>query len=160
VRSLVAGMDANLPLFGVKTQNETIHERLIQEQAIARLSSFFGALALLLACIGVYGLLSYEVARRTREIGIRTALGARPGDVLRLVVGQGIALACVGAMIGALVAFDLTRYLKTLLYGVSPADPGTYVAVAAVLMLVAISACYLPARRASRVDPMIALRYE
>ncbi|HEU5452280.1 MAG TPA: FtsX-like permease family protein, partial [Terriglobales bacterium] len=160
VRSLVAGMDANLPLFGVRTQSETINERLNQEQAIARLSSFFGALALLLACIGVYGLLSYEVTRRTREIGIRTALGARPGDVLRLVVGQGIALACAGAILGALVAFDLTRYLKTLLYGVSPADPGTFIAVAAVLMLVAVAACYLPARRASRVDPIIALRYQ
>ena len=160
VRGVVAGLDNTLPLFGVKTQTETLDERMAQERTIARLSSFFGGLALLLACIGVYGLLSYEVTRRTREIGIRTALGAQRGDVLRLVVGQGIALAALGAAFGALVAFDLTRYLKALLYGVSPSDPWTYGAAFLLLLLVALAACYLPARRASRVDPMVALRYE
>ena len=160
VRSVVAGLDSTLPLFGVKTQIETLAERMNQERAVASLSAFFGGLALLLACIGVYGLLSYEVTRRTREIGIRTALGAQRGDVLRLVVGQGIALAALGAAFGALVAFDLTRYLNTLLYGVSPSDPWTYGAAFLLLLLVAGAACYLPARRASRVDPMVALRYE
>ena len=127
---------------------------------MARLSSFFGLLALILACIGLYGLLSYDVARRTREIGIRTALGAQQRDVLRIVVGQGLALAAVGTAVGIAVAAGVTRYIQSFLYGVRPTDPGTFVGVGIVLALVALAACYLPARRAVRVDPMVALRYE
>jgi len=117
-------------------------------------------LALGLACLGLYGLLSYEVTRRTREIGIRTAMGAQQRDVLRLVVGQGIALALVGAVAGMAGALGLTRYLRSLLYGVRPTDPATFVSVAFLLTLVSLAACYIPARRAMRVDPMVALRYE
>jgi len=127
---------------------------------IAKLSGFFGLLALVLACIGLYGLLSYEVSRRTREIGIRTALGAQQRDVLRLVVGQGIVLAVAGAAVGIGVALGVTRYLKSILYDVRANDPATIAAVAVLLMFVALAACYVPARRATRVDPMVALRYE
>jgi ABC-type antimicrobial peptide transport system permease subunit len=144
----------------MKTESEQIERSLFQERLIARLSSFFGALSLLLACVGLYGLLSYEVTQRTREIGIRMALGARPPDVLRIIVRQGVGLSAVGAIIGILVALGATRYLTSLLYGVRPFDPPTFLAVALLLCLVALAACYIPARRASRVDPLVALRYE
>ena len=160
VRSIVSQLDNNLPLFDVKTQSAQIQGSLFQERLIARLSSFFGGLSLLLACIGLYGLLSYEVARRTREIGVRMALGARPGDVLRLIVRQGIALSAGGAVLGILGALAATRYLASLLYGVRPDDWLTFAAVSFSLGLVALAACYIPARRAMRVDPMVALRYE
>jgi predicted permease len=160
VRSIVSKLDNNLPLFSIKTQSEQIEGSLFQERLIARLSSFFGGLSLLLACIGLYGLLSYEVTRRTREIGVRMALGARRPDILRVIVGQGVGLSAAGAVIGILGALGTTRYLASLLYGVRPVDPPTFVVVAVLLGLVALAACYIPARRASRVDPMVALRYE
>jgi predicted permease len=160
VRSIVSQLDKNLPVFAVKTQSAQIEGSLFQERLIARLSSFFGGLSLLLACIGLYGLLSYEVARRTREIGVRMALGARPSDVLRFVVRQGVGLSAVGAVVGILGALGLTRYIASLLYGVRPIDPLTFLSVALLLGLVALAACYIPARRASHVDPMVALRYE
>ena len=160
VRSIVSQLDNNLPLFEIKTQFAQIQGSLFQERLIARLSSFFGALSLLLACVGLYGLLSYEVARRTREIGVRMALGAQPPDILRFIVGQGIALSAAGAMLGIFGALGVTRYLASLLYGVRPFDPLTFFAVSLLLGLVAFAACYIPARRAMRVDPMVALRYE
>ena len=127
---------------------------------MSRLSSFFGALALVLACIGLYGLLSYEVARRTRELGIRMALGAQQRDLLRLVVGQGILLVLIGAAVGIAAAIGVTRFMATMLYGVHANDPLTFAGVAILLTLVALAACYIPARRAMRADPMVALRYE
>jgi ABC-type antimicrobial peptide transport system permease subunit len=127
---------------------------------MARLSSFFGMLALVLACIGLYGLLSYEVARRTRELGIRTALGAQHHDLLGLVVGQGILLVLIGAAIGIAAAMGVTRFMAAMLFGVHANDPVTFAGVAILLTLVALAACYIPARRATRVDPMVALRYE
>jgi len=160
VRSVVNQMDSNLPVFDVHTQTQLIDSLLSRERMIARLSSFFALLALVLACIGLYGLLSYEVARRTREIGIRMALGAQQRDVLRLIVGQGIILAAVGAAVGVSVALGVLRYLASLLFGVHANDPVTVLSVASLLLLVAFAACYIPARRATRVDPMIALRYE
>jgi ABC-type antimicrobial peptide transport system permease subunit len=132
----------------------------IARRLVARLSGFFGLLALALACIGLYGLLAYEVARRTREIGIRSALGAQRGDILRLVVNQGLLLALVGAAVGIGVALGVTHYLKSMLYDVSANDPITIVFVSALLVLVALAACLIPARRATNVDPMVALRYE
>jgi ABC-type antimicrobial peptide transport system permease subunit len=144
---------------GVKTQSEHIDMLLAQERIIAQLSSFFGIVALVLACVGLYGLLSYEVSRRTREIGIRMALGARRFDLVRLVVWQGVALALVGTAIGVAAAMGVGRLLKTMLYGVKPTDPVTLVGVT-LLMVVALSAAFVPARRAAAVDPMIALRCE
>lgn len=160
IRSAVSQMDSNLPVFDVHTQTELIDQLLFQERMIAKLSGFFGVLALLLACIGLYGLLSYEVSRRTREIGIRVALGAQQRDVLRLVVSQGIILVIVGLAAGLGVALGVTRYLKSMLYDVHANDPATMIAVGALLALVALVACYIPARRAMGVDPMVALRYE
>jgi predicted permease len=160
VRKVVAQVNANLPLFNVHTQSEQIDRLLFQERLVARLASFFGLLALLLACVGLYGLLSYEVERRMREIGIRMALGAGAAHVLRMVIGQGITLAVVGTVVGMGIALGVTRYLVSMLYQVHAGDPLTLVAVAALLILVAFIACYIPARHALRVDPMVALRCE
>jgi predicted permease len=160
IRKTVAQVNANLPLFDVKTESQQIDRILFQERLVARLSSFFALLALLLACIGLYGLLSYEVSRRTREIGIRLALGAQAADVLRLIVKQGIVLGLVGAAVGAGVAIGVTRYMSAMLYDVHANDPLTIIAVAALLTIVALAACYIPARRAMRVDPIVALRHE
>jgi predicted permease len=160
VREVVAQVNTNLPLFDVKTESEQIDRLLFQERLVARLSGFFGLLALVLACVGLYGLLSYEVSRRTREIGIRMALGAHPGSVLKLVLRQGIVLAIVGAGVGIGVALGVMRYLTSMLYDVHANDPLTMIAVAVLLTIVALAACYLPARRAMQVDPMVALRYE
>ncbi len=160
IRKVVAEINADLPLFNVTAESQQIDRLLFQERLVARLAGFFGLLALILACIGLYGLLSYEVSRRTREIGIRMALGAQPEGVLRLVLRQGIALAAVGAVVGIGVALSVTRYLASMLYGVQPKDPLTLAAVTALLIGIAVAACYIPARRATRVDPITALRYE
>ena len=160
VRTVVSALDNNLPMFGVRTLSQQIDRQVFGERLIARLAGFFGALALVLACIGLYGLVSYEVARRTREIGIRTALGAEKVDVLRLVVGQGMKLTLFGVLPGIALALGLTRYAKSLLFGVDSADPVTFLSITALLIAVTLLACYVPARRATRVDPVVALRYE
>ncbi|HVH70374.1 MAG TPA: FtsX-like permease family protein, partial [Candidatus Dormibacteraeota bacterium] len=160
IRRTVAQINPNLPLRDVTTESQQIDRLLFQERLVARLSGFFGLLALALACIGLYGLLAYEVARRTREIGIRSALGAERGDVLKLVLKQGLLLALVGAAAGIGVALGVTRYLKSMLYDVSAYDLITIAVVGALLVVVALAACFIPARRATNVDPMVALRYE
>src|SRR5215469_16964085 len=160
IRGVVAQIDPNLPLRDVTTESQQIDRLLFQERLVARLSGFFGLLALLLASIGLYGLLAYEVARRGREIGIRMALGAQGSDVWRLVLKQGLSLALVGSLVGVAVALGVARYLKSMLYDVHVYDPLTIIVVAALLLLVALAACFIPARRATKVDPMVALRYE
>jgi predicted permease len=160
VHDIVSRVADNLPLTHVRTQTEQIEDQLSQERLMSRLSSFYGAVALLLACIGLYGLLSYEVARRTRELGIRMALGAQRGELLRLVVGQGILLVAVGAAIGIAAAVGVLRFMSAMLYGIHANDPATFAAVAMLLIFVALLACYIPARRAAKVDPMVTLRYE
>jgi predicted permease len=160
VRSVVNQIDSNLPLTRMKTQSETIDRLLFNERLVARLFGLFAVLGLVLACIGLYGLLSYEVARRTREIGIRTALGAQRRDVWVMVLRQGLLLVICGAVVGTGAAMVVTRLLVSLLYNVQPSDPGTLAAVAVLLVAVGIVACSMPARRATRVDPMVALRYE
>jgi predicted permease len=160
IREVVAQVSTNLPLFDVKTESEQIDRLLFEERLVARLSGFFALLALVLACVGLYGLLSYEVSRRTREIGIRMTLGAHQGNVLKLVLRQGIVLAIAGAAVGIGVALGVTRYLASMLYNVRASDPATIAGVAILLTLVAFAACYIPAHRATRVDPMVALRHE
>jgi len=160
VREVVSRVDNNLPLFNVRTQTEQIEQMLFLDRLMSEISSAFALLALVLACIGLYGLLSYEVARRTRELGIRMALGAQRRDLLRLVVGKGILLVLIGAAIGIAAAIGLTRFMSTILYGVHADDPLTFAGVVILLTLVALAACYIPARRAMRVDPIVALRYE
>jgi len=160
VRDVVRQAGSDMPIFDITTESEQIDKLLFQERLIARLSTLFGVLALLLACIGLYGLLSYEVTRRTQEIGIRMALGARTSDVLRAVVGHGIALAAIGAAMGTAASFAVTRYLQSILFEVKSSDPVTLGAVTGILLLVALAACYIPARRATRIDPLVALRYE
>ncbi len=160
VQNIVTDIDSGLPLSKITTQTEQIESLMSQERQIARLSGFFALLALILACIGLYGLLSYEVSRRTREIGIRIALGAQRHDVLRMIIRQGVVLACIGIAVGVAVALGITRYLDSMLYGIHADDPVTMITIAALLGVVAVAACYIPARHAVRVDPTVALRYE
>jgi predicted permease len=160
IREAVQQVDKNLPLFDVKTQNQQIEDSVSKERTFAHLTTFFGLLALLLASIGLYGVMAYSVAQRTREIGIRVALGAQKGDVLRLVIRQGMLLVMIGAGIGIIVAYNLTRMVSSMLYGVTPNDPLTFAGVAFLQLLVTLLACFLPARHAAQTDPMVALRYE
>ena len=160
VRQAVNQVDANLPVIQMRTQSEIVDRTLFNERLVARLFGLFGALGLALACIGVYGLLSYEVARRTREIGIRSALGAQRVDLLLLVVRQGLVLLLCGVAAGIGVSMGVTRLLISLLYGVRPTDAVTFSAVAAILIFVGLIACLIPARRAASIDPMVALRAE
>jgi putative ABC transport system permease protein len=160
VRAALHGLDPEIPLTQISTMREVVSSSLKGWRFHATLLGIFGALALIIAAIGVYGVISYSIAQRTHEIGIRMALGAQRGDVLRLVIGQGMRLALAGIVIGVLAAIGLTRLMASLLYGVTPTDPVTFIGVAMVLAVVALLACYVPARRAMRVDPMVALRYE
>jgi predicted permease len=160
VREAVQSLDPNLAITNVQTIHEMMDQGLWAPRMAAALLTLFGALALLLAAIGVYGVLSYSVNQQRQEIGIRRALGAQGGDVLRLVAGQGMRLAVAGLALGLLLAFGFTRALASLLYGVSATDAWTFCGVTAILLGVAMLACYIPARRATHVDPLIALRYE
>jgi putative ABC transport system permease protein len=160
IRQEVAAIDPNVPVASVRTMEQILATVTVQPRFNMILLGIFAAVALVMASVGIYGVLSYSVTQRTHEIGIRLALGARQGNVLKMVVSQGMVLALTGMGIGVASAFALTRLMSGLLYGVSATDPVTFVAIALLLAGVALLACYLPARRASRVDPMIALRYE
>lgn len=159
-RAEVKALDPDLPLTKVQTMEEHMRLPLAPAKLLALLSSTFGVLALLLAAIGLYGVMAYIVGSRTHEIGIRMALGAQTSGISRLVIGQGLRLALTGIAFGLIAAFALTRVLRSVLYGVSASDPLTFAGVAVLLTLVALFACLVPAWRATRVDPMVALRYE
>jgi putative ABC transport system permease protein len=153
-------MNPEQVISNVQTMNEVVGGTIAQPRFATTLLAAFALVALLLAMIGVYGVISYSVQRRTNEIGIRMALGAERSTVFRLVLGEGMRLAIIGAVVGIVAALALTRLLAGMLFGVSAHDPITYAAVALVLASVAALACWLPAYRATRVDPMVALRYE
>ncbi|HEX7173830.1 MAG TPA: ABC transporter permease [Pyrinomonadaceae bacterium] len=160
VRSEIRAVDPDLPVHGVRTMEEVMSATVAQQRFAMTLLGVFAVIALLLAAVGIYGVMSYAVAERTHEIGIRMALGAQAGDIVRMVVRQGMILAVVGVVAGAAAALLLTRVMSSMLYGVSASDPVTFAAISLALAAVAFLACYLPARRAAKVDPMVALRYE
>jgi putative ABC transport system permease protein len=160
IRREALALDRNVPLTRVLTMAQRSAEVTSRTRFIALLLGLFAGLALLLSAIGIYGVMAYRVATRTREIGIRMAIGARPGDVFRLVIKEGTVLVVVGLLVGLGAAVAATRLLASELYNVGAGDPATFTLIALLLALAALAACYLPARRATKVDPMVALRYE
>jgi putative ABC transport system permease protein len=160
VRREVAAIDKNQPVTGVRTLTDAVSRSVTPQRFSTTLVGVFAALAAVLAVIGVYGVMSFSVGGRTREIGIRMALGAQGADIVRMVVGQGMALVLVGVVLGVAASFAATRLIASLLYGVSATDPLVFAATPALLALVALAACYLPARRATKINPVTALRHE
>jgi len=158
VREQVQSVDPTLPVFGARTLSETVSASLSARRFSMEMVALFALTALLMAGLGIYGVISYMVNERTHEIGIRLALGARRGNLVHMILGQGLRLAIAGAVVGLAGALIVTRLMAGLLYGVRPTDPLTFAGVAALLIGVALLACYLPARRATRVDPIVALR--
>jgi ABC-type antimicrobial peptide transport system permease subunit len=160
LRAQLKAINPHLPLYNIKSLSTEIDESLVQERMVTWLTVAFGVLATLLTALGLYGVLTFSVARRTREIGIRVALGAQRRDVFQLIMIRGVILVGVGVAIGLGASFALSRVISTLLFGVTPNNVTTLAGVSVGLIAVALLACYIPARRATKVDPMVALRYE
>jgi putative ABC transport system permease protein len=160
IRQQLSALDSSLAIDDIEPMDSILHDAVNPERFRTLLLSLFGLIAVLLASVGIYGVLAYDVSRRTRELAIRMALGADPGSVMKMILARGLQLALIGLGIGVLAALAVTRLMSSLLFAVSAADPLTYTSVAILLLLVAALACYLPARRAMHVDPMVALRDE
>jgi putative ABC transport system permease protein len=160
LRREARAVSAQFEIERITTQNKLVDDSLLRERLLAKLGSFFGALALLLAAIGLYGITSYAVAQRTQEFGIRMALGARRQDILGMVLRDSLLVVAVGAAVGAAAALAVTRFVASLLFGLTAYDPDTVLIAAGVLSAVALAAAFIPAYRAARTDPMVALRYE
>ena len=160
VRRTILGIDPLQPISNIRTMKQMMSMTVDRQRFTFVLMTIFAALGVLLAAVGIYGVISYIVAQRTHEVGIRMALGATPRDVLRMVLGEGVKMTLVGVAIGLLAVFGVTRLMANMLFGVSPHDPLTLVGVASLLILVAVAACYIPAHRATKVDPIVALRHE
>jgi len=160
VQRALQSLDARGVVFNVRPFEDFVGDSVTPRRFNLWLLGAFAVLAVVLALAGIYGTMSYAVAQRTREVGIRVALGAQRGDVLKLVVGEGMKLIVVGIGVGLFGAFALTRWMTSLLFSVSASDPLTFVVIALLLMIIALLACWLPARRATKVDPLVALRYE
>ena len=160
VRDEIRTLDPALSVYDVKTLNEHMGVSLFPLRMAAATLGVFGLMAFLLAMVGVYGFIAYSVSQRTHEFGVRMALGARPADVLRLVINHGMLLTAIGVAVGLATSFGLSRFLTFLLYGISPVDPMTFVGISLGLATTAFIASFIPARRATKVDPMVALRHE
>jgi putative ABC transport system permease protein len=160
VKRAVYAVDRDQPVFNVRTMGQVIDDSTAPRRVTLALLGIFALVALVLASIGIYGVMSYTVGQRTHEIGIRIAMGAETRGVLRLVVGHGMRLALAGVASGLVLALAATRVVSSLLYGISRTDPAIFAGTSAALLLVALAACYLPARRAARVDPVVSLRYQ
>jgi putative ABC transport system permease protein len=160
VRAGIGDVDPDQPLYHVSTLQEVLSESLAPRRFNMLLLGIFAGIALALATVGIYGVMAFSVTERTHEIGIRMALGAERGNVLRLIVRQGLRLTLLGVILGIAGAWALTSFLASFLFGIAPRDPATFALVSVALVAVSILACYIPARRATRVDPMVALRYE
>jgi len=160
LRAQVKAVDPDQPIYNIRTMDEIRAESVAPERLNLTLLSLFAGIALMLAVVGIYGVMSYTVTQRTHEIGIRMAIGAQPRDVFKMVIGQGMMLALIGVAFGLVGAFALTRLMATMLFGVEPTDPATFASIAVLLTGVALVACYIPGRRATKVDPVVSLRYE
>ena len=160
MREAVWAVDKDQPITSLRTMTDYLNDSVSQQRFNAILLAAFAVLALILAAVGIYGVMSYSVTQRTHELGIRMALGAKQRDVFRLVVMEGMKLALAGVALGLVGAFAATRLMASLLFGISATDPLTFTLISLILAGVALAACFVPARRATRVDPMVALRYE
>jgi putative ABC transport system permease protein len=160
VRRAVWAVDPDQPLYNVVTMEQALSDSISKQRFAMLMLALFAAMAVILSMVGIYGIMSYSVTQRTHEIGVRVALGAKAHDVVRMIVRQGIVLIVIGITTGLAGSFALTRILASLLYEVKPVDPSVFLATALLLGLVALFACYIPARRATKVDPLVALRYE
>ena len=160
VRGAVKAIDPDQPIYSPRTMDEIRAESVAPERLNLTLLSLFAGIALVLAIVGIYGVMSYSVTQRTHEIGIRMAIGARPVDVFKMILGHGMKLALIGVGLGLVGAFALTRLMATMLFGVEPTDATTFAGISILLIAVALLACYLPGRRATKVEPTISLRYE